>query len=311
MTIATTLRAAQRARFAALDALLPDMTPNPAGEVLTTALPDGQRVAGTLLRINNPEGTLPSLWSARQVWELFPLVGEHADLGVDALLRAWRGRLDREPLSLDSSCVVTWPSRDVTVSRVLLDHGFVPLTVLAMRQPGGAGTPVPRLAPGVTVRRARLEDLGVATEIALAELAYSANLGGTIVRADAAQLKQAAIRYHLNEQDPVWLIEQDGIAVGLAECWVTDAAPGAAVRFPVPMGRWGYVNTVSVLPGARGNGIGRQLMSVAHHDLARHRAIGSYLYYNLANPLSSVFWPRQGYRPLWTIWEVRPSGALR
>jgi GNAT superfamily N-acetyltransferase len=77
------------------------------------------------------------------------------------------------------------------------------------------------------------------------------------------------------------------------------------------MGRWGYVNTVSVLPNARGNGIGRQLMSVAHHDLARHRAIGSYLYYNPANPLSSVFWPRQGYRPLWTIWEIRPSGALR
>jgi len=24
-----------------------------------------------------------------------------------------------------------------------------------------------------------------------------------------------------------------------------------------------------------------------------------------------VFWPRQGYRPLWTIWEVRPAWALR
>ncbi|HJP78050.1 MAG TPA: GNAT family N-acetyltransferase [Pseudonocardiaceae bacterium] len=311
MTVATNLRAAQRARFAALDELLPDMTPNPVGEVLSAALPDGQRVAGTLLRINNPEGTLPSLWSARQVWELFPLAGEHADAGVDALLRAWRGLLDRSPLSNDSSCVLTWPSRDVAVSRVLLEHGFVPLTVLAVRQPGRSGTPVPRLAPGVTVRRARMDDLGAATEIAMAELVYSANLGGTVLRADAAELKQAAIRYHLNEQDPVWIIERDGIAVGIAECWVTDASVGAAVRFPVPIGRWGYVNTVSVLPGARGGGIGQQLMAVAHHDLARHRAIGSYLYYNPANPLSSVFWPRQGYRPLWTIWEIRPANALR
>ncbi len=311
MTVATNLRAAQRARFAALDELLPDMTPIPQGEVLTAALADGRRVAGTLLRISNPEGTLPSLWSARQVWELFPLVGEHADVGVDALLRAWRGLLDRARLGADSSCVVTWPSRDVTVSRVLLGHGFVPMTVLAVRQPGRGGTPVPRLAPGVTVRRARAEDLAVATEIAMAELAYSANLGGTMPRADAAELKRAALRYHLDQQDPVWIIERDGIAVGVAECWVTDGALGSSVRFPVPVGRWGYVNTVSVLPGARGSGLGRQLMAVAHHDLARQRAVGSYLYYNPANPLSSVFWPRQGYRPLWTIWEVRPADALR
>jgi GNAT superfamily N-acetyltransferase len=311
VTVATNLRAAQRARFAALDELLPDMTPNPVGEVLTTALPDGSRVAGTLLRINHQQGSLPSLWSARQVWELFPMVGAHADVGVDALLRAWRGLLDRAPLDADSSCVVTWPSLDVTVSRVLLDHGFVPLTVLAVRRPGRGGVPVPRLAPGVTVRRARLEDLPVVTEIAMAELAYSANLGGSVVRPDAAELKRIAIRYHLAEQDPVWIIERDGIAVGMADCWVTEASTGAAIRFPVPIGRWGYVNTVSMLPGARGSGLGQQLMAVAHHDLARQRTIGSYLYYNPANPLSSVFWPRQGYRPLWTIWEIRPANALR
>jgi GNAT superfamily N-acetyltransferase len=197
------------------------------------------------------------------------------------------------------------------VSRVLLDHGFVPLTVLAMRRPGRAGTPVPKLAPGVTVRRARLDDLAMATELALDELAYSANVGGTVLRADAAELKRIAIRYHLREQDPVWIIERDGIAVGIAECWVTDAAVGAAIRFPVPIGRWGYVNTVSVSSDARGGGLGQQLMAVAHHDLARHRTIGSYLYYNPPNPLSSVFWPRQGYRPMWTIWECRPANAMR
>jgi GNAT superfamily N-acetyltransferase len=161
------------------------------------------------------------------------------------------------------------------------------------------------------VRRARIDDLAVATDIALAELVYSANVGGTVLRADAAELKRAAISYHLNEHDPVWIIERDGIGVGIAECWETDASVGASIRFPVPVGRWGYVNTVSVLPGARGSGLGQQLMAVAHHDLAQHRAIGTYLYYNLANPLSSVFWPRQGYRPLWTIWEIRPANALR
>jgi hypothetical protein len=66
-----------------------------------------------------------------------------------------------------------------------------------------------------------------------------------------------------------------------------------------------------MLPGARGSGLGQQLMAVAHHDLARQRTIGRSLYYNPANPLSSVFWPRQSYRPLWTIWEIRPANALR
>jgi hypothetical protein len=52
-------------------------------------------------------------------------------------------------------------------------------------------------------------------------------------------------------------------------------------------------------------------MAVAHGELARLGAAGTFLYYNPPNPLASVFWPRQGYRPLWTIWEVRPAGALR
>lgn len=313
MKVTTGLRQAQRARFAALDELLPDTSPTPEGEALSAALPDGRRVAGTLVRTTNPPGSLPSLWSAREAVELFPLVGEHAGTGVDALLRALRGVLDRtEPLPADSSCVVTWPSRDGVVSRVLLDHGFVPLTVLAVRRPmTNRPMPQPQLEPGVVVRRARHGDLETATQIALAELAYSANLGGSVLRPDAARLKRAALEYHLNQRDPMWIIERDGVAVGVAECWLTDAAPGTSRRFPVPVGRWGYVNTVSILPGARGGGLGQQLMSVAHRDLQQGGAKGSYLYYNPPNPLSSVFWPRQGYRPLWTIWEIRPANALR
>lgn len=312
MKVSDALREVQTARFAALDPLLPDMAPRPEGDPLSAALPDGRRVAGVLARIDNIPGSLPSLWSARYQWELFPLVGEHAGAGLDALLRAWRAQLDRTgPPTEDSSCVVTWPSRDGEVTRVLLDHGFVPLSVLAVRA-GKPPVPTPLVDPGITVRRATPADVDIAVRIALAELEYSALFGGTVRRPDEADLKQASLTYRIERGDPVWLAERDGVAIGLAECWLTETDPKQQrYRFPVPAGRWGYVNSVSVLPGARGAGVGRKLMAVVHRELQAADIAGTYLYYNPPNPLSSVFWPRQGYRPLWTIWEVRPAGALR
>jgi GNAT superfamily N-acetyltransferase len=71
------------------------------------------------------------------------------------------------------------------------------------------------------------------------------------------------------------------------------------------------VNCLSVVPDARGAGVGRALMSAAHHELRTMGAERMFLYFNPPNPLSSVFWARQGYRPLWTIWELRPASALR
>jgi GNAT superfamily N-acetyltransferase len=311
MTVARSLREAQAARFAGLDPLLPPAAPDPAGEVLTAAVPSGKRVAGVLDRTVHGPGSPTSLWSARDRWELFPLVGDEAGPGIDALLRAWRQLMDKvEPPDLDSACLVTWPSRDVEGSRALLAHGFQPLSVLAVRQPR-EHVPLPPSAPGLVVRTAIDRDLDVAVSLALAELTYSAMVGNTIVRPDAAEIKRNTLGYRISHEDTVWLAELDGVAVGLAECWLTDSATNAGRRFPVPPGRWGYVNLVSVLPGARGTGVGQAMMDWAHLELHRAGATGTYLYYNPPNPLSSVFWPRQGYRPLWTIWELRPAGALR
>jgi ribosomal protein S18 acetylase RimI-like enzyme len=306
------LRDRQHARFAALDPLLPATAPTIDGETLTAKLPGGGRVAGVLTKTTNGPGTLPSLWSARQVWELYPLVGQEGAAGVDALLGLLRellGRLD--PEDPDTACVVTWPSRDVLVSRVLLDHGLVPLSVLAVRTDTEPEPEPVTPMPGVVVRRARPADLNSAVQLALAELSYSAKVGGTVERPDAAALKRQSLGYRIAHEDPIFLAERDGVVLGLAECWLTEGDPTAVRRFPVPPGRWGYVNTVSVLPGARGSGVGRTLVSVVHQHMRQAGTAGSYLYYNPPNPLASVFWPRHGYRPLWTVWEVRPATALR
>ncbi|MGW4210114.1 N-acetyltransferase family protein [Lentzea sp. NPDC004789] len=307
MTSARGLVAAQSARFTSLDPLLPAAAEPPAdGHVITAALADGTRVAGVISHRTFDEHSTTRLWSTAQVWELVPLVG--TSQGMDALLTRFRRHLDaHEPGDHDSACVVHWPSRDTRAARAFLDHGMVPLSVLAVR----LRTPPARVQRTLTIRRATPHDLDSVLELSLAELEYSSFVGSTIVRPEARAIKQRALAERLANASPIWLAERDGIAVALAECAIVSSEPGSMAATRLPRGRWGYVNCLSVLPGARGTGIGQQLVAHAHQELHRMGAVGTYLYYNPPNPLSSVFWPRQGYRPLWTVWEVRPASALR
>lgn len=306
MTSARGLVAAQSARFASLDPLLPPAAEPPMdGHVLTAALADGARVAGIVSHQRFEPRSITRLWSAAEVWELLPLVG--TTQGMDALLTRWRKYLDTQEIGEDTACVVHWPSRDTKAARAFLDHGLVPLSVLAVRP----RTPQQQPHRTLTIRRATPNDLEVVLELSLAELEYSSYVGSTVVRPDAAATKRRALADRLAHASPIWLAERDGIAVALAECAIVSSEPGTAAAARLPRGRWGYVNCVSVLPGARGTGIGRQLVAHVHQELYRMGAVGTYLYYNPPNPLSSVFWPRHGYRPLWTVWEVRPASALR
>ncbi|GAB2845007.1 GNAT family N-acetyltransferase [Lentzea nigeriaca] len=306
MTSARGLVAAQSARFGALDPLLPPAAEPPMdGDVITAALADGTRVAGVISHQSFERHSITRLWSAAEVWELLPLVGTTE--GMDALLARWRRHLDGQEIGEDSACVVHWPSRDTHAARAFLDHGMVPLSVLGVR----LRTPQARVPRTLTIRRATPHDLDTVLELSLAELEYSSFVGSTIVRPEARVLKRRALAERLTTASPIWLAERDGIAVALAECAIVSSEPGTSAAMRLPRGRWGYVNCVSVLPGARGTGIGQQLVAYAHQELHRMGTVGTYLYYNPPNPLSSVFWPRQGYRPLWTVWEVRPASALR
>ena len=241
------------------------------------------------------------------MWELHPLLGSAPGAAMDALLRRWAGAMARVPSEQDSSCVVTWPSRDVEASAALLAHGFVPLSVLAVRVTADR-VPAPRAH--VDVRPAGQADLDFLVQSSMAELEYSSRVGSAVVRPGAARMKRAALSIHLTQGDPVWVAERAGVPVGHIEGWQTVSAPTSWAETRVRHGRWGYVNCLSVLPGARGTGAGSALVSVAHEELLRG-AVGSFLYFNPPNPLSPGFWARRGYRPLWTLWELRPASALR
>ena len=308
MTITDSLLAAQEERFARLDRVLPPAPAPEPGEMISAALPDGSRVAGVVTHTMVGPGLPPWLWSAAHTYELQPLVGHAGAAGMDALLRAFRHWLDRVgDRGPDTASTVIWPSRDVDCTRVLLDHGLQPLTVTAVRPPTTVRTP----SLTVNVRPAMPSDEDAVVELAMAEVRFSAKVGTAILRAEAEPMRRASIAARLGVADEIWVAERDGMVVGLAETGVVPNTPVTKTSRQLPVGLWGYVNCLSVLPGARGAGIGQQLMAVVHNQFAAHRTVGNFLHYNPPNPLSSVFWPRQGYRPLWTQWEIRPAGAVR
>jgi GNAT superfamily N-acetyltransferase len=304
VSVSGTLFAAHRARWAALDPLLPEPAGLPAGDPLTAATAGGRRVAAVLQTHAHPPGSLGLLWAAARVWQLHPLVGDAGVEGMDAVLRAWRHRMDAESPGADSACTVTWPSRDPEAVRAFLHHGLAPVSALAVR----LAPPPKRHDSDVVIREATPEDFEEVLALVVHAFAY------TSLTADEAQLEELLapqLRRSLQAGAPIWLAEKDGVAVAVADCGWVHSAPGTAAAELLPPGNWGYVNNVATEPGSRGRGVGQALMAVVHREFHRMGAAGTYLYYHLTNPLASVFWHRQAYRPLWTYWEVRPAGALR
>ncbi|MBN6038557.1 GNAT family N-acetyltransferase [Amycolatopsis sp. 195334CR] len=268
---------------------------------------DGERVSAVLRRERHEPGSLELLWSAERVWRLFPEIGTTGTAGMDALLRAWRAELDTESPGEDSACVVTWPSHDAEAIRAFLDHGLAPVTALATR----TGPPDTFGQPGVTVRQARPDDFAAVLDLALEVFDYSA-LVALPRREHTEELLAPRLRAKLaQDTGTVWVAEVDGLVAGLADCSWVDVAGEAGAGELLPPGSWGYLNNVGTAREVRGHGIGRTLAAAAHAYFHERGAAGTYLYYNPPNPLSSVFWHRRGYRPLWTIWEVRPASLLR
>lgn len=72
-----------------------------------------------------------------------------------------------------------------------------------------------------------------------------------------------------------------------------------------------YTVLLDVLSGERGSGVGAALVARLHYEAEAAGVAVTLLRYEQLNPLSAPFWSRQGYRPLWTLWEVRPARAIR
>ncbi|WP_037313291.1 GNAT family N-acetyltransferase [Amycolatopsis orientalis] len=293
----------QAARFAALDPLLPPPPPLPPGDPV-----EAGGAVGTIAHLRFPVGSWQRLWSPAHLQILSAILPADAGAGMNALLSVWRARIALAAAEPDSSCTVTWPSRDVVVARALLDHGLAPQLALAVRAPSpGDGHTV----PGVTVRESTGGDLEEIVDLRFEELRYTSFVGHGVVRPGAKALLAEEVRRGLQFGGRAWIAEEEGVTVGMVTGGKRSPAPGDALAGRLPPGEWGYLGTLAVTAAARGRGIGRALTAVAHDELFSASSRGTFVSYNPANPLSPVFWHRQGYRPLWTTWAVSPAAALR
>jgi GNAT superfamily N-acetyltransferase len=300
--------AAHGARLRELDPLLPLTQPLPALE------PDEQPIivdggVGLARRIRWELDVPAALWNAADMHRLAVRIGGADPVSaMDALLTQWRERVmaAATPEDPDSAANLTWPSRDVTMNRVYLDHGMVPYSVLAARP---AGRPCREVSPAARVRPLTEADLDAAVELSLAETEWGAQCGRGTVRPTAAEVLRRVYVEVLERPEPwTWVAEVDGDVVGLLT--VTPGAP-VWVR-PLTSGKNpAYVGHTAVVAPRRGAGVGAALVQHVHAALDRAGVDVTLLHYSGLNPLSGPFWHRSGYRPLWTLWDVRPASRLR
>jgi GNAT superfamily N-acetyltransferase len=299
-------------RWQGLDPLLPQPSDLPAGcgAPLVTAGTNGRPAGlGVCLHQQIPADSLSQSWGAATRFTLVPRLRD-ADTRAAAqdLLTQWRVHLAgiAEANAADTAATITWPSRDVTGVRVLLEHGLQPMTVLAARP---ADRPAPPGSP-VAIRRATFDDLDAVTDMEMGVIRWDAQFGGAVPRPATEALVREQTRTSLLQRPVwIWLAERDQRPIGLLTVLPPKDA-GWVATMTRPRGP-AYLSSMFVRPGERGGGVASALVARVHEELDAHQVPVTLLDYSQVNPVSGPFWNRMGYRPLWTRWEARPAAALR
>jgi GNAT superfamily N-acetyltransferase len=318
-------------RLEAIDSLLPGRIVEPVscGARFTALAADGTVAATAACEhwTGDPE-SLDVVWGAAAKFRLVPWVaGPEVRGSLDSLLTQWNGHLAGVPgaEAEDSAAVVNWPSRDVAGVRALLKHGFRTHGVVAARRTrqadagtaagsenaSEAGSEVGSAAPladGVLIRRAGQADIEDVARLGLEVVRYDSYFGGVVDRPHALEALRRELPALLTGTPYTWLAEAGGRAVGLLA-----AERPAEAGWIAPLTRLSpvaYLMLMYVAPELRGSGIGAEMVRLYHRDLAQAEIPVSLLHHEQANPLSAPFWNQQGYRPLWTSWERRPTRGL-
>jgi len=317
-------------RWQAIDPLLPVPAPESpgCGADLVVAGPDGEPAAiGTCEHWEGVPGSLDLCWGAARRFQLTTqIAGPDVTTALDRMLSLWRDHLARVPGTgtQDSSAVVTWPSRDIDGVKPLIRHGLIPLTVVAVRKAAGpADAPPPQAVGdsrraarppavhgGVKIRRAGAADIADVVRLGLELIRFDAHFDCVFERPGAADALRRYTAPLLDAPEPwTWLAGRDGNVVGMLS-----AEPPEDARWIAPMvsvAPVAYLMQMIISPAQRGSGLGAAMVAEAHGEMEAAGVAAVLLHYGQHNPLSAPFWSRQGYRPLWTSWEVRPARAIR
>jgi GNAT superfamily N-acetyltransferase len=306
-------------RWQAIDPLLPDPAVMPTGCGAPLVVNgDNGRLAGLGVCVHHhlPADSLNQTWGAADRFTLVPrLAGQDVAAPADVLMAQWRDHLAGVATARgqDTSATVVWPSQDITGVQALLRHGLQPLTVIAARErprTSPARPAEPRGAYGVTIRLAGPADEERVLDLELRLIRYDMHFGGPVWRPETARLVRDEIRVSLARRATwTWLAERAGHAVGLLVAQPPQEAGWiAGMTGPSPAA---YLQTMFVDQQERGTGIGSALVRQLHAQLDAAGVAVTLLHHSQVNPLSTPFWYRMGYRPLWTSWEARPASVLR
>jgi GNAT superfamily N-acetyltransferase len=309
-------------QWQAVDPLLPQpatLAPGCGAKLIATGTGGHPAGVASCEHWQGAPGSLDLCWGAVRRFELTTrIAGPDVADTLDSLLLQWAGHLARTPAAYDedSAALVTWPSRDVTAVTTLLSHGFTPMAVIAARtaRSGPAGNdadPAAEPAPaGVLIKRATHADAGEIARLGAETVRYDSYFGGVMDRPWTAEaLRQEVTGFLAAPQPWVWLAERDGASIGMLAAEPPDVAGWIAPmagRAPVA-----YLLLLGVGPDERGGGVGTALTARFHRQTETAGIGVTLLHYAQTNPLSAPFWGRQGYRPLWTVWETRPARAIR
>jgi GNAT superfamily N-acetyltransferase len=229
---------------------------------------------------------------------------------LSLLLARWRRHLDSLPdaAATDTAAMITWPSREASGVRVLLECGMQPIEVVAAR-PAGRAVAAPDVT-GVVIREARPGDVETVTQMMVQLIAYDEQFGAMVLRPATESLVRGNAQTALARRPSwTWLAERGGRPVGLVAVQPPqDAAWIAGMARSSPAA---YLEAGFVVPAERGSGTAAALVRHVHSFLDAEGIAVTLLHYALANPRSGAFWARMGYRPLWTSWQARPAAALR
>lgn len=286
------------ARLAGLDPLLP-VPGELTEELLVTAT-----AAGALRTDIEDPDAYGALWGAT---ERHRLIVRLADDDLDPLLDAWEERLRKEVSRVgdpEVAAMINWPTRDVAAVRSLTTHGFAPLVATAVRRahtPAASGA-----APDVTVRAATVADVDVCVELFAMITRYDTQFGVVTERPSMmARLREKVDDLLGRDRECIWLAERSGAPVGVLAADLGQHADWVAGSTSAPS--VAYIGMAGVADGERGSGVGTALVEHGHRIIDSTGAAVTLLHHALPNPRSTPFWYRNGYRPLWTLWQRRPA----
>jgi len=291
-------------RLRGIDPLLPSAAPLPEPGPADVLLEVSGGVGFARL-VRADLSTLDGTWNPAERHVLLARIGADDPVAaMDALLSRWRDVVHATIEDAESSAIVTWPARDVAMTRLFLDRALAPRGVFAVRM---AGRPMPQADRLTVVRPITDADVDAAAALELELVRMNQQLGQMIERPNTAELIHA--KYAADVRPWCWLAEVDGEAVGLLT--VLDPKRNRWPDGLTSAGSAAYVSDLMVIPSRRGAGVGTALVRRAHAALDEAGLQATVLSYLGMNPLSGPFWHRCGYRPLTVGWETRPATHLR